>query len=1283
MKWLFSPSQEDGENELKQLVDERSSLILPSAQSTDNPSQSNLAEEEELLRLPSNPSNSRLEVDLQPEDIEKVSPRSLRNLACKPFSVVIYILILAGSIAFLRSGGQPEEPSSTSPIRPFPQVPYSPNARTTPTADLTLNIHTERGPISVLDPVAEVGFEQFSRPTGLSPPQCLTDKPYLLSTNNRSAMPTNAWFQNAVMLKENDEPSEMQRVHTIPYIVDMIGPISGIRLNPNYLISSTNVLQLSMIPQHSLTIGSAPTIEDIVGKRSSASRAYTVQNTTPLGFTLEWNNGAKGKFPTTSSIVRGMPYATMHYPTSFASSSTSSSSADLYPTIASEIPLRSDPIIDNNDEIKWKCDGSARVRVDSEVKFTFDQSDFTWLVFVSQPAYVKCSQSERGSDGAAKFVLQVVDLVNENPGDVFTMRQTVLDTCTAGRNTIYCKDRASDHAIEVLGDMLRENAHIYPGPDTDVEYSVRNEDMEADITYHWDARDTSSTSRRDIRSLKTSSSEEGELLIFSLQHHDAVLEKSTDDKPSATKLGDEYCRTTLRGKTCLVKGSTWVLRQDLPPISFRAPRPPRRDTLPTITSALAKDIMYELPDNYMRGAGDTYFSGKMLAKLGRILVIAEEIGEICSSPDEDCSDLQEFISQEEFDNALDRLRAGVEIWLNGTSEAPFVYDNSWGGLVSCGCEFNEETRTCNNRFPNCPGFFNPGMNFGHGDYNDHHFHQGYHIFGAAVVAHFDPDWGREFFESVLLLIRDVANPSSDDKYFPIFRHKDWFNFNSWASGISSARYINGKNQESSSEAIASYESVALYGSVMTSVWLQVNNKEKATHAARVRDAGTILTATELTAADWYYHVRHDVESREVYPPGYSHAAIGILWMMMAQFQTWFGLQPFLVVGIQLLPITPVAEVRDDQVWIRQLYNEFAESCKGDRNCEAQGWSVLQYALLATVGHVDLAMNYTQELPDDVFESAGGDGHSLTNSLWYMATRPEVEPLQLPESEEVGGWDFNCGCPDTCTRDVLSTYADGVTCQDRIEWVMKAWGYSEKESCVLVGHMDYPEECGACNTNECNQDTKHKTSVLVCPPCSEEVCFSSLNRCPKYERTYTCTDGANVGGCAAEPWSDVGQCSECCELNACDSTVSQKNTASAPKAKVTKEAVDHCPPCSKEICDGKMASMCPVFQAPFLCSSGAASGGCSPLPWNLGADCSECCTLTSCKTTEEGTVEVDEDDCPPCSRDVCRSTLNQCPLYIAPYLCMDGASEGGCSDAPWHKDTGLCEECCKITASCED
>jgi endoglucanase Acf2 len=79
-------------------------------------------------------------------------------------------------------------------------------------------------------------------------------------------------------------------------------------------------------------------------------------------------------------------------------------------------------------------------------------------------------------------------------------------------------------------------------------------------------------------------------------------------------------------------------------VSFYAERTPREEMLLDIREALKTDIHYALPDNYMRGAGDTYFSGKMLSKLARIIVVAKEVG---------------GVDHVDFQNAVTRLKGGV------------------------------------------------------------------------------------------------------------------------------------------------------------------------------------------------------------------------------------------------------------------------------------------------------------------------------------------------------------------------------------------------------------------------------------------------------------------------------------------------------------------------------------------------------------------------------------------------------------------------------------------------
>ena len=131
----------------------------------------------------------------------------------------------------------------------------------------------------------------------------------------------------------------------------------------------------------------------------------------------------------------------------------------------------------------------------------------------------------------------------------------------------------------------------------------------------------------------------------------------------------------------------------------------------------------------------------------------------------------------------------------------------------------------------------------------------------------------------------IANPSRKDTAFPLFRHKDWYQGNSWASGVPLPPYLNGKNQESSSEAIAGYEAVALYGQVMQEVWGR-SAPSKANVAKEIMEVGQIMAATELRSARKYWHVRQNDPKERIYPKEYTGNVVGILWQSMAQFGTW-------------------------------------------------------------------------------------------------------------------------------------------------------------------------------------------------------------------------------------------------------------------------------------------------------------------------------------------------------------------------------------------------------------
>ena len=346
-------------------------------------------------------------------------------------------------------------------------------------------------------------------------------------------------------------------------------------------------------------------------------------------------------------------------------------------------------------------------------------------------------------------------------------------------------------------------------------------------------------------------------------------------------------------------------------------------------------------------------------------------------------------------HAKKHLQASVEIWLNGDAEAPMMYDTTWKGLINCGCNYNENGTTCTNRFPSCPALTDTGNNFGNGFYNDHHFHYGYHIYAASVVSMFNHTWAKQFEESVLMFIRDIANPSTQDVAFPTFRNKDWFLGSSWASGlclIGGMPNTNGRDQESSSEAINAGEAVGLFGKVFAEIYS--DDEIKYLMYNRMHTIGRIMFTTELRAAQNFWHILNPAKGVErVYPSAYTPNVVGNLWSLMIDFQTWFGNSPFLCYGIQLIPLTPSAVYRDDPTWVREMVVPYNESCMtspgGPSGCVEDGWSIPLISSYAAIGEISTAWEMALTLNSSVFLSSGGNGHSLTNLLWYISVRESM------------------------------------------------------------------------------------------------------------------------------------------------------------------------------------------------------------------------------------------------------------------------------------------------------
>ncbi|MEM1416898.1 MAG: glycosyl hydrolase [Myxococcota bacterium] len=404
---------------------------------------------------------------------------------------------------------------------------------------------------------------------------------------------------------------------------------------------------------------------------------------------------------------------------------------------------------------------------------------------------------------------------------------------------------------------------------------------------------------------------EGELLTMALPHHAGLL-GDDETRPAIT-------HDSVRGEMFGVLGDTWTMTIPLDPGEFDAPRDVAPDRLEDVRSALLDE------QGLTNRATDPYFGGKQVAAMGRLALIADALGE-----DEVAAAIRT------------RLVTQVGPWLAGTMER-LRYDRTWGGIVAEGSERD------------------PGVFFGQGYYNDHHFHYGYHLYAAAALGRADAAWLAANRENVDVLARDIANPSGEDPFFTPFRSLDWYVGHSNASGL----FVFRRNQESTSEAVNAWYALAL--------WARVTGRPE------LNLLGRLMTAQEILAARTYWHIE---EGSPIYGDGpfSENRVVGILYDSSAEYTTFFGTNVEFIHGIQYLPFTPVTERLLDPTWMSQAYPVVAEALTRPSPVIAEGWRGFIVMARATF-ETDEAWDEAQTL------TAYDDGNSRANTLWWIATRP--------------------------------------------------------------------------------------------------------------------------------------------------------------------------------------------------------------------------------------------------------------------------------------------------------
>jgi len=417
------------------------------------------------------------------------------------------------------------------------------------------------------------------------------------------------------------------------------------------------------------------------------------------------------------------------------------------------------------------------------------------------------------------------------------------------------------------------------------------------------------------------------LLLLSHPVHRQILAAP----PLVQALVPDLTYRSIDGDLVAVVGDSWILQESQINITWHSiggfNPAGNSEARSRLNASLQQDVANLQPITNPA----TYYFGKAIARAARLALIGEELGEQAV-----VAVVQQF------------LEKYLTPWLNGTfPQNGLFFDPKWGGLVSQN------------------GANDAGADFGLGRYNDHHYHFGYFVYASAVLAKLDAHWGRTFRPQINSIVKDYLTGSSDRSLAPLtrLRNFDLWTLHSWASGLT--EFADGRNQESTSEAVNAYYSAALFGLAYGDQY--------------VLNLSSTLAALEIRSAKALWHVP---SNSTLYEPDFvnQNRIVGILWANKRDSGLWFGGPEHrdYRLGIHFLPILPITEILfSDLDYAKQLVDW--ATVNGTAGIE-DGWKGFIYGLQGVYDTPGALQQVTSLSTYD-------DGNSQTNLLWWLYTRP--------------------------------------------------------------------------------------------------------------------------------------------------------------------------------------------------------------------------------------------------------------------------------------------------------
>ncbi|KAL4094990.1 hypothetical protein PRIC1_010640 [Phytophthora ramorum] len=648
-------------------------------------------------------------------------------------------------------------------------------------------------------------------------------------------------------------------------------------------------------------------ISQMVVSSQAASLAHHVVNFDAFSTTVRFSRGQKEEFRV--YLVRGSPYVTMEY-------------------------SRSYPVVE-------AMDGLAITRFKKLEGLTMTDGQQT--TFATFAAELNNGQTWYLYASDKKLELHVDANGRVTSDEEFTGVLRVA-LCLDAKVMPFLLDSAPVYAVG--GDV----AHSVDPTDSDT----------ALLEFQWK---TKSFSTFHGQADQVTQEENNKLLMLALPHHMDVMQVQKYSKTlekSKNKVLSDMRYTSIRGLMEGVFGAVWHMKETLPAVewnyaddglfsddfsgSLADDKQLRLDMRAKVTEAIVKELPIDADKYPPPMSPDSYNFGKQVSRDARLLLIADK-----------------FNQEEAKQTLLKKVETDIVDWLEGTNVDHFVYDQTFGGLIT-----ND-------------GWHDEGADYGNGYYNDHHFHYGYFTYALAAIRKFDPEFIEKHAQACALIMGDIGTPlfNSNTSFFndlpvrlmfPTARHKDWFVGHSYASGLFPME--DGKSQESSSEDLNAYYALALFSSL----------DEKATEGqgdSSYHQYARLLLATELRSVKKYWHMS---ENSKIYEPVFSkNAMVGVVGEMSVVYNTWFGDRAVYIHGINMLPFTPFTPQLLDEEFVAREYALLSQDLP----------DLSQYDIWRSIVVMDHAILDAEEAWDELTNTVKtfDTWSSRTNAMYWVATRP--------------------------------------------------------------------------------------------------------------------------------------------------------------------------------------------------------------------------------------------------------------------------------------------------------